>query len=326
MESHSFDSLAGQGAVTFLWLEITEKCNLACGHCYAESSPHRSLEGAMALDDWIALLDEAAEMGVRGVQFIGGEPTLHPHFETLLRHAASLGLEELEVYTNATRLNPAMIRLIRDCGAKVATSFYAAEADVHDKVTTRLGSFRRTVAGIENVLAADIPLRVGIVETTANRGHVGPAVKLLEQLGVTRIGVDGERGVGRGAKDGKHEGEDFTQLCGQCWRSRACVVASGDIYPCVFSRNTIIGNARQGLQAALESRALGEFTVKLQAEEARRATRMDCDPYLPCNPQICQPQMNCQPNRFCSPDNQCTPHLAVHDATGVANAGPGTVQ
>lgn len=305
---------SSSATITFLWLEITEKCNLACSHCYAESTPLRPLEGRMTLENWIEVLDEAAAMGVRGIQFIGGEPTLHPHFGALLRHAASLGLDELEVYTNATRLNSAMLELIRSCGAKIATSFYAARADVHDEITSRSGSFERTMHGIRGVLAADIPLRIGIVETEANRGHVGEAISLLRGLGVERIGIDGERGVGRGAKSTPSAGEDFTQLCGQCWRSRACVTASGKIYPCVFSRQTVLGDAHAGLASALTSSTLARFTEVLRAEEASRVVRVECDPALPCSPQVCGPQLDCQPNRFCSPDNQCQPHIQLTTA------------
>lgn len=315
---HGSDGTSASTALTFLWLEVTEKCNLACDHCYADSSPRRALEGAMQLDDWIDVLDEAASLGVRGVQFIGGEPTLHPHFATLLRHAAEMGLEDLEVYTNATRLTAPTLELIRTSGARVATSFYSAQADVHDRVTTRLGSFERTMRGIRGALAADIPLRVGIVETEANQGHTADAVALLKGMGIERIGIDGERGVGRSAKAVSDDAEDYSQLCGQCWRSRACVTASGKIYPCVFSRRTVIGDAREGLAAALASRKLVQFTRALRAEEAQREVRADCDPSLPCGPQVCNPQLDCQPNRFCSPDNQCTPHLGI-DAIATAS-------
>lgn len=63
--------------VSFLWLEITGKCQLACEHCYADSGPtgsHGNTTGA----DWMRVIDEASELGVEMVQFIGGEPPLHP--------------------------------------------------------------------------------------------------------------------------------------------------------------------------------------------------------------------------------------------------------
>ncbi|MBO0880190.1 MAG: radical SAM protein [Mycobacterium sp.] len=62
---------------SFLWLEITGRCQLACVHCYADSGP-AGTHGSMRRADWLRVMDQAARMGVRMVQFIGGEPTLHP--------------------------------------------------------------------------------------------------------------------------------------------------------------------------------------------------------------------------------------------------------
>lgn len=52
---------------SFLWLEITGRCQLACVHCYAESGPAGS-HGLMTKADWLRVLDEAAEIGVEMVQ------------------------------------------------------------------------------------------------------------------------------------------------------------------------------------------------------------------------------------------------------------------
>jgi hypothetical protein len=43
--------------------------------------------------DWRRLLEEAAAMGVGSVQFIGGEPTLHPDLPELVGHALGVGVE-----------------------------------------------------------------------------------------------------------------------------------------------------------------------------------------------------------------------------------------
>ena len=49
--------------LSFLWLEITAKCNLECVHCYSDSGPRRQLLGDMALDDWLNILRDAASLG-----------------------------------------------------------------------------------------------------------------------------------------------------------------------------------------------------------------------------------------------------------------------
>lgn len=295
----------------FVWLEITEKCNLLCSHCYADSGPHQSMEGAMTKALWLRIIDEAADLGVNGLQFIGGEPTIHPHFKELLARAASKGIRDIEVYTNATRMSNEVVSELKNCGARLATSFYSSDPTVHDLVTLTQGSWKRTVSGIEKALDAGIPLRVGVIETDRNVGHSRGAGEFLRGLGVSVVGFDRERGVGRGNKLRLSPNEDFSQLCGQCWKSRVCITASTKIYPCVFSRRTVIGDARDGLRAALNSVTLSTFTEKLQEEMSKRAESENCYPDLPCSPQVCSPELNCQPMRACTPDAQCTPHYEV---------------
>lgn len=71
--SHKLDAV---GPLDFLWLELTNGCNLACKHCYAESGPGADTDDVLGVEKWLELIDEARELGCRQVQFIGGEPTL----------------------------------------------------------------------------------------------------------------------------------------------------------------------------------------------------------------------------------------------------------
>lgn len=111
--------------VSFLWLKITGKCQLACEHCYADSGPAGS-HGSMTGADWMRVIDEAAELDVDMVQFIGGEPTLHPEFDAFVRHALSRGLK-VEVYTNLVRVTPEQWALFELPGVRLATSYYSDE-------------------------------------------------------------------------------------------------------------------------------------------------------------------------------------------------------
>src|SRR5258708_17312821 len=111
----------------FLWLEITGKCNLTCTHCYADSSPSSSLHGSMSYDDWLRVIDEAAELGCNAIQFIGGEPTLHPHLLDFIAYTKGRGIDFVEVYTNATRITPEVVESVQRNQVHVANSFYSNE-------------------------------------------------------------------------------------------------------------------------------------------------------------------------------------------------------
>lgn len=91
--------------LSLLWLEITRTCNWNCLHCYSDSGPHVPLRDQVSDDRWLELLAEAAQLGCKAVQFIGGEPTAHPLLPDLIRKARTEGIEDIEVYTNASRLS-----------------------------------------------------------------------------------------------------------------------------------------------------------------------------------------------------------------------------
>ncbi|MFF7098474.1 radical SAM protein [Streptomyces rubradiris] len=82
----------------FVSLELTQRCQFTCPqHCYAESGPTQG-HGSMTDDDWRRVIDEAVALGTDTVQFIGGEPTLHPSFTGLVHYALAHGLR-VRVYS-----------------------------------------------------------------------------------------------------------------------------------------------------------------------------------------------------------------------------------
>jgi MoaA/NifB/PqqE/SkfB family radical SAM enzyme len=323
----------------FLWLEITGKCNLFCAHCYAESGPQSELYGDMAYGDWTRVIDEAAELGCRRVQFIGGEPTMHPRLEDLLDHTNQRGFAFIEVYTNATRLGKKLLGCFQRRGVHVATSFYSDDPVVHEQVTRGEGSWERTVHGIESVLAAGLPIRVGVIETEGTVGHGPRAVDFLRTLGVHNVRVDRARGVGRGRLENPvAEGERYEELCGQCWKGKLCVTSSGEAFPCVFARATGLGDVRSGLASILRTQKLTAFRLKVRAlnDSSSMCHPSDhgpepaasglsgfvsssrsmyspecnpdhCNPTAPCNPDHCNPTVPCNPQHDCNPDH-CNPN------------------
>jgi len=64
-------------------IALTNRCDLACSHCYAPKS--RDELRFNAITRWLAELDT---YGALGVGFGGGEPTLHPEFVRLCQYTA----------------------------------------------------------------------------------------------------------------------------------------------------------------------------------------------------------------------------------------------
>src|SRR5438874_12611344 len=142
----------------FLWLELTGRCQLACAHCYADSGPSGT-HGAVSRAGWVRVLNQAAELRVEMVQFIGGEPTLYPEFASLVDHALLLGLA-VEVFTNLVHVTAELWETFSRLGVSLATSYYSDDPVNHARITGR-PSHARTRANIIEAVRRDIPLRAG---------------------------------------------------------------------------------------------------------------------------------------------------------------------
>ncbi|UED88423.1 radical SAM protein [Streptomyces profundus] len=299
--------------VGFLWLDLTRKCQLECDHCYNESGPGGD-HGSMSREAWIDLLTQAATTGIRSVQFIGGEPTMHPHFAELLDHALALGLET-EIFSNLVHISETNWARFRRAGVSLATSYYSDQAGEHNALTGR-PSHRRTRANIAKAVELGIPIRAGIIVGRDDQ-RVTEARADLESLGVTRIGVDDVRPFGRGEKGGRQE-PNPAHLCGRCGTDAAAIGPSGEVTPCVFATWIKVGDVRQEELGTI----LNGPTMALASAAIRQAVRSEKPkPELKCAPKKCYPdQTPCFPARTpCTPKGDLPP--ACHPDNGECEPG-----
>ncbi len=288
--------------VSFMWLEITGRCQLECVHCYAESGPAGS-HGSMTLIDWRRVIDQAAGLGVSIVQFIGGEPTLHPELPALVGHALAIGVQ-VEVFSNLVHVTPVLWETFGQPGVRLACSYYSDHADQHAAVTDRAGSHARTRANIVEALHRSIPLRVGVIDLGGGQ-RAEHAVAELRGLGVVDVGYDRLRQVGRGVRDQR---PSVDQLCGHCASDVLAVSPDGDVWPCVFSRWLLpVGNVRAAsLADILAGGPVDGVRRELGASFAARQA--------PCVPKMCDPQCgpscgpSCKPSCWPSGTGPCTPN------------------
>ena len=192
------EGLRALDELRFLWLELTNRCNLTCAHCYAKSGPRPLRKDVLTTADYKRLLEEAAALGCRAVQFIGGEPTLHRGLPELITRARALRYEHVEVYTNGTVLPDTLLSCFVDNWVSMAVSVYADDPDVHDAVTGRIGSHRRTISNLQRMVAAGLDVRIGLIAMDVNKGRVDNTVSFLRGLGIEKVRIDVARSVGRG--------------------------------------------------------------------------------------------------------------------------------
>jgi MoaA/NifB/PqqE/SkfB family radical SAM enzyme len=288
---------APRRGATFLWLELTERCQLSCTHCYADSGPMKS-HGAMTTSDWLSVIDDAADIGVREIQFIGGEPTLHPALPELIRHASSRGIA-LEIYSNLVHIRDDIWEMLVEYSVRLATSYYSDQPEQHKLITGSAVAHKRTTNNISKAIQLGLPVRVGIVSVLEDQ-RIEEARRLLADLGVEDIEIDHVRRAGRANTDAE---VPLEELCGQCAGDVLAVYPDGVVRPCVFARSLQVGDVLDSsLRQVVDSPQLATARTAIRNATAQNQHACDpnCNPY--CNPG-CHP--GCRP--VCAPATICRP-------------------
>lgn len=133
-------------------LSLTDRCDLACVYC----RPHRKdgyVHDRLDLDAWLAMVRGLVASGVRRIRITGGEPLLHKDVVTIVSRIAALGIEDLALTTNATRLDT-LARPLKEAGLhRLNISLDTLEPDRFFRMT-RGGDLRTVRRGIDAALAA----------------------------------------------------------------------------------------------------------------------------------------------------------------------------
>src|SRR4051812_11313318 len=170
------------GTLDFLWLELTNRCNLRCVHCYTESDPWSGDRDVLEVEDYEEVMRQAVEAGCRKIQLIGGEPQLNRSFPRLLRRSAD-SFEFVEVFTNLTRLTDETVAFSVGRGVHFATSVYSDDPAVHDGVTRVRGSHRRTIANLRRLIEAGVRTRAAVIAMDGDLEAAERTRAFLAELG-----------------------------------------------------------------------------------------------------------------------------------------------
>jgi mycofactocin biosynthetic radical S-adenosylmethionine protein MftC len=140
-------------------LNVTEKCNLRCVHCYWEEygkNPDPSLETVgKILDQFKQLASSYFENRRHMLTLGGGEPTLRADLEQIIQLAVRRGFR-VRLVTNATSLDQERALSLRKSGVEVAqVSLDGATEQTHDRVRGR-GNWQRSMAGIQALKRARV--------------------------------------------------------------------------------------------------------------------------------------------------------------------------
>ncbi len=161
--------------LTQMDLELTERCNNDCIHCYINlpAGDRDAMGRELSTREWQRLLEETAALGCLSVRFTGGEPLLREDFEEIYVHARRLGLKTV-LYTNATLITRRLAELLTRIPPleKVEVSVYGLDKGSCEDVTRNPGAFEAAMNGIRFLEDFRIPFVLKSAVLPPNRAEI----------------------------------------------------------------------------------------------------------------------------------------------------------
>lgn len=241
-------------SLRYLELQITNRCNLSCRHCYIGKPEGKEL----SIEEIKIILDEFDKMQGLRLLVTGGEPLMHSQFGAI-NELLSEYLYRKILFTNGLLLNKDIIRLLNF--DEVQFSVDGMEHG-HDALRGK-GTYRIVMRKIREFKDAGIAVSISTMIHKENLNEFEEMDALFKNMGIKDWTVDvpclsgnmkentalyvspdiAGKYLKYGFGGGLHGGGDGFA----CGLHLASVTSSGDVCKCAFYSDTPAGNVRDGL-------------------------------------------------------------------------------
>ena len=163
---------------------LTQRCNLACAHCYIAAGPWHGAGGELSTEECRRIAEEILAINPAPLFVLsGGEPLLRDDLEEIAAHASRRGATVV-VGTNGTRLTEERIASLMAAGVRgVALSVDSLDERYHDRFRHGDGALADTLAAVERLRRARLDFVVQTTITRGNRDQLGELVEWAANAG-----------------------------------------------------------------------------------------------------------------------------------------------
>jgi len=181
-------------------IELTNKCNLKCLHCYGDFGNDNKTE--MSLDNSKKLLYDLKKLGVRIIELTGGEITVYPHLKEVLLYAVDLKFEQIALLTNGIALQDDIIDIVEKNKSNILVQidFHSMSDDYltwFTKVSNTLGKIKDNIMRLAK---KEVRMRIAATITRKNMNEIEEIADWVYNLGIHSIGFTLAMNMGRAEK------------------------------------------------------------------------------------------------------------------------------
>ena len=168
-----------------IFVELTNKCNLNCKHCYGGFAAKNNK--SIPLNLLKKVIDNASIAGTYQLDLTGGEPTLYPELEELLEYAYNSGMI-VRIFTNLTTFCKRIEDILNKyCVKCIVTSLDSCIAEEHDVFRGKKGSFTKTLSAIDILKREGFEISLNTMIGTHNKDHINELIDFIKKLEVNSV-------------------------------------------------------------------------------------------------------------------------------------------
>ncbi|MBC8492543.1 MAG: radical SAM protein, partial [Chloroflexi bacterium] len=155
---------------------VTNRCNARCEFC---SIPLQPYNGATSPNLFEQAIDKLYDLGVRYIQFTGGEPLLYPYLIRVIKHASELGML-MTVVTNGSLLDEKRAKALAESGvqgASISVDHY--DSSVFERNRGIPGLTDRVAEGVQHLRDNGLPVQASTTISKLLDLEAGDYLKLV---------------------------------------------------------------------------------------------------------------------------------------------------
>ncbi|HEY2496531.1 MAG TPA: radical SAM protein [Candidatus Angelobacter sp.] len=177
-----------------IYLYITERCQLRCGHCYMGDRLERGL--SLPYEKAASIIDYCRRLGGEYITFLGGEPTLHRDLPRMVDYALDRGYTQVMINSNGL-LERRIDLIAPEKLHYISFSLDGATAATHDQIRGA-GTFDKTLPCIRRTIEAGYAVRVITTISQVNIHEAADLLRLADEIGVNMVNFHVFSEEGRG--------------------------------------------------------------------------------------------------------------------------------
>lgn len=196
-KAHS-DIVTGPYQVT---IDITNKCNLRCMHCFNFSGENNYINDELTDDEVISLINDLCNMKLLNICICGGEPLLRKDLVIKIAKILNDNGTKCSMVTNGILLDDNTAHQLKIAGIDRVQISIDGIGKSHDKLRGVKGAYNHAINAIKNLQKYNIPTGIAFSPTKWNIDEFLDVLQISLENCIKELRIQALMPIGRGEKN-----------------------------------------------------------------------------------------------------------------------------